>query len=153
HLVVTQDGRYFVGTVSSPCGEIILQHRDGSSGLPRGLPVEFDDCDPGSIYQGATIGANGVVATGNVAYAAATGSNLVVGVNLDVGDTDRLSIGTAGFVSVAKDGVAFNGVTPVGLQGVTRLAVTPPTSDGTMNAPQRVSLYALAPGENSLVAF
>src|SRR5262249_34779615 len=148
--------RYFVTTDSSGDGTLGFQRRDGGSGLPRGPFATFSKC-------GVTNGVMGLIVAGRVAYAAATATapslNAVVGIKL-FDANDSLVIESAPDW-IVKDGQQvqdpFNQqdpyakVTVVGLQGVTHIAITPPTTD--IRNPPRLSLYALAPGEHALTAF
>jgi hypothetical protein len=150
-LAVTQNGRYFVDVEPGGCGAIGLQHRDGASGMPRGSVVYFSD--PAC----RTTGVSDVVVSGGYAYAASPTTNSVVGVELGLFDGDAISIGQR--VSIAQDGVPYAApfssslplLTPTGLQGVTRLAITPPIRES--GSFTRISLYALAPSAHAVVAF
>lgn len=140
HAAVTADGRYFFSTNGSV---FTYQRRDAASGLPRGPADTF------------TMGgsAGDVVVTGNRAYAALPDLNAVVGVEGVYTDADAAPRFRSGADYLLHDGVNNipglppRTVTITGLQGVTKLAVTPPTSDS------RVSLYALAPASHAVVAF
>src|SRR5262249_21006021 len=140
------DGRLIATTnptATASCGEVRIRRRDGESGAP--LPSS-----PGTRGQcTVTKGANGVVLSpsGSIVYVAAQGISSVGAFRISL-QPDQIAVGGGIFETVATDGT--NGVD--GLLGVTRLAITPPTSDGTILGP-RVSLYALASGENAISAF
>src|SRR5262249_49739537 len=126
-------------------GTIEVELRDGETGRPvRSI---------GGLYSqnGFTNGADGVVfdPSSSTVYLAAPTVNILSGYFIKTtGDVTTVGTRNLLFAGASLSG----GVTVDGLQGVSRLAITPPTSDGTIFGP-RVSLYALAPGENALTAF
>jgi Lactonase, 7-bladed beta-propeller len=142
-VAVSPDGRLFAAADRGTGGVGVVRviRRDGETGDS----VRTAD---GSRVVPTPIASVAFNPSGGV-YAAVPGSNQLraLGISLlsdqIVVGGDCLVSGDLGFETTATDGVA--GVD--GLQGVTRIAITPRTADG------RTSLYALGAGENALAAF
>ena len=147
-VAVSRDGRFIFTTNPSStggCGEIRARRRDGATGGLLSSP-------PGTRGQcSITKGANGVVVSpsGNIVYVAAPTVSTVSAFRLSIAP-DQISIG--GSPGSNETSFLHNATANDGLLGVTRLAITPGTSDGSIFGP-RVSLYALAPANNAITAF
>src|SRR5262249_42465762 len=92
HLLVSNNGRYFITTDGSGCGPLGFQRRDGASGLPRGPFATFGQC-------GVTDGVTGLVGLlsfngSDVGYAAASSANAVVPFKMLDGNEFSLSVQT-----------------------------------------------------------
>jgi sugar lactone lactonase YvrE len=138
-VALSPDGRLMVTTnptAGALCGEVRARRRDGATGsfVATGLPGTRNAC-------GVTNGVDDVVfsPSGNLLYTAAPTAGRVAAFRVAV-SPDTIGIG---------GGIAE---TNVAVPGVSRLAVTPFTPDGTVLA-RRASLYATTEVEDSVTAF
>ncbi len=143
-IAVSPNGRLIAATsrVTSTTGNLVVARRDGETGLS--LRTGGGNRGSSSPYAGIAFGPNS-----GIVYATVPGMNRLYAFGMflfsdriTIGG-DCIAVGDLGLENSATDGAA--GVD--GLQGVNRVAVTSPTSDG------RISLYALGAGENALAAF
>jgi hypothetical protein len=138
---VTGDGGFIVYLTTNT---INLVRRDGATGLATGSAASLSQ-------SGTTTGVSGLALltafAGTFAYAASPTQNAVIGARLDTTELDAA-------LGIAENGSNVAMVQRGDLQGVNRLAITIDTLDGPNQLHRdRYSLYALAPGSGTLLAF